>query len=77
MQLNVLQQNEITILYSIIDERETQSIYKDGKFSNPWSTWNDIKLGNFLKWSLFTKNNRNIPSDQNVISDLNLNQIRA
>ena len=46
---------------------ETKSIFKDGRFFNPWPTWNDTKFWNFLKWSLLTKNNTNLPNDPKVI----------
>ncbi len=46
---------------------ETKSIYKDGRFYNPWSTWTDTKFWTFLKWSLFTKNNTQLPNDPKVI----------
>ena len=38
----------------------------NGTFRNPWSTWDDVKFSTLLKWSLFAKNNTNLPSDRKV-----------
>lgn len=42
---------------------KSMPIFKNNKFSNPWSTWSDTKLGTLLKWKFCTPNNTNIPAD--------------
>ena len=49
-----------------LTETLSKPIFKNGVFSNPWSTWSDTKFSNVLKWALFTKNNTNLPSDKKV-----------
>jgi len=48
-------------------ETLSKPIFKNGVFSNPWSTWSDTKFSNVLKWALFTKNNTNLPSDKKIL----------
>lgn len=50
-----------------IEEKLTKPVEKDGRFFNPWPTWEDVKFSTFLKWSLLTKNNTNLPRDQKVL----------
>ncbi len=49
------------------EESLSMPIFKNNKFSNPWPTWSDTKLGKFLKWTLISPNNTNLPRDKNEL----------
>lgn len=55
---------------------ETKSIFKDGRFFNPWPTWHDTTFLTILKWRFTCKNNTNLPNDQKVISFLCCNTMK-
>lgn len=41
----------------------TKSVFENGRYVNPWSTWRTNGLGDFLRWTVFGKDNSSIPSD--------------
>ena len=43
-------------------EDVTPSLFKNGRYENPWDTWRFPSVGNVLKWWLFSKNNSNVPA---------------
>lgn len=49
----------------------SKPICNNGVFDNPWPTWKMPTLTDLLKWKLFYKDKKNIPSDTNIL-DKNL-----
>ncbi|KAI0214401.1 N-acyl-phosphatidylethanolamine-hydrolyzing phospholipase D [Lamellibrachia satsuma] len=43
-----------------------KSVFRNGRFENPWSTWENPTLGRVLKFLLFSKDHSNIP-DKNEL----------
>lgn len=41
-------------------------IFKNGRFNNPWSTWEEPSAKKFIMWRLCNKSNTNLPSDPKV-----------
>jgi hypothetical protein len=41
-------------------------LIKNGRFENPWSTWKQAGLGEFLYWKFYDTNHSDIPTDENV-----------
>lgn len=50
----------------------SKPIFNRGVFDNPWSTWKMPNVGDLLRWKLFYKDNKNIPTDDENILDQNL-----
>lgn len=56
-----------TVLRTVNSENLSHPLQEDGKFGNPWKTWNKIKFTSVLKFILFEKDNSKIPSSSDEL----------
>lgn len=60
----------------------THSVFQNGRYVNPWDTWEDNSLKKLLKWVLFDKSNSNVPHSPSEldktlpVKDVNYQQLR-
>lgn len=59
-----------TVVRTPNGENLSQPILKDGKFGNPWHTWEKVTFTNVFKFLLLEKDNSNIPSSEEKLDDL-------
>ncbi|XP_064633220.1 N-acyl-phosphatidylethanolamine-hydrolyzing phospholipase D-like isoform X2 [Lineus longissimus] len=48
------------------DPEVTHSLWRRGRYANPWPTWKDVTLGNAIMWKMTSKDNSKIPSKQEL-----------
>lgn len=56
-------------------EDVTHSIFKNGRYYNPWDTWEDPSFTKLLKWVATDRNKRNIPSQEELDKTLPIKTI--
>ena len=51
------------------DEELIKPIFENGRYRNPWETWKDISVANFLYSLVKTKNESDVPSKEVIICE--------